>query len=243
MPDAKRELSQLEWHKKALLHAVDIVCDTWPRAISDLEAIGFPRGRSFDAAPGGGGSIVVADENGQPDRVPATGVEIVALNAHAAVGWVAELHDVTVRLLQAANPAAGVWPVPPTPAGLSTVLRGAVGHICATWQLDDIIDADPDSPNHRRDVFGLYRLADNGRRNWPPPPKKGDRAGEVTVGERGNQVETCAGCGDPIGGGRADPLKRIDDDPFHVKNAAGYWCYHAALRSRGRLGAKKTGAA
>lgn len=216
-----------EYHRRDMHHAVGLVAGVWPRAVVDLEAIGFPRARSYDGAPTGGhGSMMVPDEHGNMERVPATGVEIVALNTHVAVAWVAELHDVTVRLLREARPRAGVWPMPPPELYMATVGL-AVDRICDSWTADDLIDFDPASANYCRDVFGLYRLADSGVKFWPPPARKGDQAGTVTVGERGNSVELCKLCGEPVAGGRADPIRRIDGDAYHGKS-----CWFTVTRHR-----------
>lgn len=223
-----------EEHRRAMHRAVDRILDAWPRAHDDAQAVGFPAGRGYDSA-GGGRSGFLVDVDGEAEFVPATGVELAALNVTVAVAWLAELHDVIEGLCAAVWPGRAfslVW----TPTGLSGRLHEAVERVSAEWTLDDLIDTDPRSPNHRRDVFGLYRLADAAGRYWPAPVRKGERAGTVTVGERTNTVDVCVACGEPIIGGRADPLKRIDGDPFHVKNPAGIWCYHQALRSRGRLG-------
>lgn len=217
----------LEENRRALHRAVDQILDAWPKASDDAQAVGFPRGRGYGGTSGGqSGLRVPAEDGGGFDTVPATGVELAALNPSVAVAWVAELHDTVTRLLAAVWPARS-WSLVWTPAGLAPVLHEAVETLFGSWTLDDLIDADPRSVNHRRDVFGLYRLADDAARYWPPPPRKGDRAGTVTVGERGNSVETCRLCGDPVAGGRADPIGRIDNEPYHAS------CAKAVQASRG----------
>lgn len=222
-------LSQADWHRQALHHAIDIICDTWPRVTNATRLLdGYPPGRGYDTSRGNAGIRV------DGDTIPATSVEIAAIARLAPHAWVAELHDTTIRVLDAAWPMRA-WSIDwPT---LRPLLHQAVDTICDTWTLDDLIDADPQSPTHRRDVLGVYRLADRSAADWPPTATKGQTVAGVTVGARTNLVETCAGCGLPVAGGRDDPIKRIDGDPFHANaNPTGRWCYHAALRARGKLG-------
>jgi hypothetical protein len=197
------------------------ICEAWPRITDDMAAIGFPHGVM---QPSSGGNS------------ESSAVENAALSTSAdAVAWIAELHDVTTRLVTAAWPhqrTAVIW----NPGSLQQLLTAAIDAICADWKLDDIVDFDPQSATYRGDVFGLARLADKARRHWPATLAGGTTTKGVTVGQRGSSIEVCAGCLQAIGGGRADPLKRIDGDPFHVKNPQGVWCYHQALRSRGKLG-------
>jgi hypothetical protein len=88
----------------------------------------------------------------------------------------------------------------------------------------------------RHAMIELTRLANEARSRWSPPAT-GTLLGGEMVGARTSHVEMCAGCQLPIMGGSADPLKRLDGDPFHGRAGPGHgWCYHAALRSRGRLG-------
>lgn len=224
-----KHLTQIDFHRRHLHDAIDTIIDAWPRASEDVDAIGFP---SAVMQPSSGGTAEL------------TSVEAAALrgiNFGDAVAWIAELHDTTRRVLTAAWPSRTVKPAW-TAEQLRPVLHQAVDVICQTWTVDDLVDFDPASSNHRSDVFGLGRLAGTARRWWPATPKAGTTQDGVTVGQRGNTVETCTACQLPIGGGRNDPLKRIDGDPFHVKNPAGVWCYHQALRSRGRLGSQRRGA-
>lgn len=219
-------VTPLEENRRAMHRSVEVIIAAWPKAYDDAQAIGFPRGRGYDAAGGGRSGFTVETETGEVEFVPATGVELAALNPGVAVGWVSELHDTVTRLLAAVWPARA-WSLVWTPAGLAPVLHDAVDRLLGSWTLDDLIDADPRSANHRRDVFGLYRLADLALAYWPPPPKRGDRAGMVTVGERGNSVESCGLCGDPVVGGRADPIRRIDGQAFHGKS-----CWFTVTRQR-----------
>lgn len=223
-------MSTIEEHRQAMHRAVARILTTWPRVLEDAAAIGFPAGRGYGSSPGGGSSILVDGE-----RVPATGVEIAALNPGLATGWIAELYDVVTRLLGAVSPANArgvVW----TPEALSRPLQRAVDHICDDWAVDDLIDLDPASPNHRRDVFGLYRLSDMAARHWPPTVKKGDQVGSVVVGDY-ETAEDCGLCGMPTQPGRnaAGQLlrRRIDDAVFHALAGYGHGaCWWAVWRQR-----------
>lgn len=201
----KPAVTPAEENRQAMHRAVDRVLGAWPKAIDDAEAIGFPRGRGYDTA-GGGRSGFTVDTGGDLEFVPATGVELAALHPTIAVAWVAELHDVVMAVTSAAWPARA-WSLTWTPQALGPVLHAAV---------DRLADRFPAGGQVRRD---LYRLADMAALHWPPPPKKGDKAGTVTVGERGNTVELCKLCQEPVLGGHHDPCARIDGDPYHTSCA------------------------
>lgn len=211
-----RPLPAIEAHPRddqwaALHRAADLVCDTWPAALSDIDVIGFPPS-TMPAGRGGGDS---------------SSVETAILNPSVAVGWVAELHDVILKVLTAAWPGSAVgivW----EPDRVRPVLHGAIDELKASgWTLDDLVDFDPRSPNHRRDVFGLERLADAAARSWPAPARTGHNVDGVTVGARGNQTEICALCELPVAGGHGDPIRRIDGQPYHGRS-----CWFTVHRQR-----------
>jgi hypothetical protein len=64
----------------------------------------------------------------------------------------------------------------------------------------------------------LFYLASMAERHWPKL-RPGDEIDGVTIGERGNAVENCAHCGDPVSAGRLPSghtaIIRIDGRPFH----------------------------
>lgn len=71
----------------------------------------------------------------------------------------------------------------------------------------------------------LLALANQARRLWPPKPKEGETVDGVKVGERGNTAEVCVECQKVIGADAADPLRRIDQKPYHAKT-----CFYRAYR-------------
>lgn len=195
--DISEHRSQMDFHRQAMHSAVDKICRAWPQVVTDSAVCdGFGAGRGYDGTSRGGGE--------------SSAVEAAALSGLRASAWIAELHDVTQRIFEAASIKRRT---PTSPAELGPIVHHAVDRIVGTWTLDDLIDFDPQSPNFRRDVFGLYRLADRTERWWPTPTDL--RAGEVvdgvTVGRRGNQVHVCDLCGQPVAGGRADPVRYVPD--------------------------------
>jgi hypothetical protein len=209
-------------HRQAMHRAANRICTAWPRAHADSQAIGYPRGHRYDTTSRGTPSIDVDGEN-----VPATAVEIAALSGNRSVAWLAQFHDVVTNLVrQALGGRVAVW----TQLLVPVYLQDAIEALWATgWTLEDIIDADPHSPTYRRDVFGLYDLADKAARWWPDPVKNGQRIGQVTVGQRTNDAAMCVLCGDPVSGTSDDPIRRIDGQPFHGKT-----CYYQVWRQRRR---------
>jgi hypothetical protein len=224
-------------HRTAMHNAIDRVCTAWSHAALDISSIGFPVGRGFDAGTGGGPSVRVETAHARGalpavyERVPATGVEIAAFanpDIGYAVGWVAELHDITLAVLTAAWPLEHVvieW----QPEPVSVRLHAAVDTLAATWAAD--------RPGHPRVREDLYRLADAAARHWPEPPKKGTQMGGVTVGERTSTVENCGLCRTPVDGGRNDAgqllLRRIDGVSFHNTGGDGHEaCFWLVWRQR-----------
>ena len=63
---------------------------------------------------------------------------------------------------------------------------------------------------------------------WPTLAK-GDTIAGVTVGARGNLVEECGLCGNPVVGGAQDPIRRIDGQAFHRSP-----CWYTATVARAR---------
>lgn len=225
-PDSEPRRTVADDQRVTMGRAVDVICDAWPKALEDRQAVGFPAGRGLGGTGGGQSGIRLRREDDEGwETIPATGVEIAAITGTAAVDWLDLAHDTVRLILHAAWPDRTGWAVDWQPEQLRPVLHRAVARL--DYRIHDV------------ELTRLHQLANRARHLWPPPPKKGAREGGVTVGERGNDIETCAGCAQPVLGGRADPLKRIDGDPFHVKNPQGTWCYHQALRSRGRLGSQK----
>jgi hypothetical protein len=62
---------------------------------------------------------------------------------------------------------------------------------------------------------------------WPPLAAKGDTVAGITVGQRGNNIEVCGLCAQPVSGGHNDPIRRINGLPFHGKS-----CWYTVTRNR-----------
>jgi len=165
--------TQADHTQRALLTAIERIYSAYGSAVDDARSRGYPAGVDYNN-PGSGGSIIVENENGDAERVPATAVEIAALRKCEADQWL----NLVEKMV--------------------------------------------------RDVL---TIANMGQRLWPPTPATGTRIRNITVGGRTNLIETCGLCGDPIGGGHDDPIRRIDDDVFHHRT--GKWCWYAASRARG----------
>lgn len=82
----------------------------------------------------------------------------------------------------------------------------------------------------RKWLRDLTRLANEAKRRWPPTPKAGDVIEGVKVLETASAVEICTECHSPIGGNAADPLARIDGQPYHRQP-----CYNTVKRRRARV--------
>ncbi len=97
---------------------------------------------------------------------------------------------------------------------------------------EDVVDWWPQ--NIERLVQHIHVLANTARREWPPMPKVGQTIetpeGPVTVGERGNQAETCEECGRVIGANAVDPLRRDPDGKTYHKTP----CYETVRKRRQR---------
>lgn len=192
-----------ELTRRALHTAVDWVCYAWPKALNDAAAVGYAG--SVRPPDGRGGGIL-----DYPDPTGST-----AMLAGRAAGWLAELGDLVVRLLASPGEAVSQARAARTPRSAST-LHAAVEKLCH--------DRPPDREKVARSVIDLGNRA---HAWWPPPPKSGQLVEGVTVGQRGNLVETCALCQDPVAGGHQDPIRRIDGAPFHAKS-----CFYTVWRHR-----------
>lgn len=211
-------LTTFERTRRALHRAVDRICDAWPQALVDADCRGFSSGGE---KVGGRGSDV-------PDPTSSA-----ALCPDHAVGWLAELHDVAVEVLEQAGLR---WSVPWEARYSCGQLHDAVERICCDWTVEDLIDVDPRSSNYGRDVFGLERLADDAARWWPPTPKTGQQVAGLTVGTE-DVVEDCGLCGGPTQAGRNRDgqllRRRIDGQAFHAVAGYGHGaCWWTVWRQR-----------
>lgn len=143
----------VDYARRAFVNSVTRILNSWPAALNDANARGYPT-RLGD--PG--------------DRGESTSVEVAALARSDAREWLKDLD---------------------------------------------------------RTLSGVVVLANHAALLWPPPARPGVIVAGVTVGRRGNNVETCGLCGDPVSGGHADPIRRIDGQAFHGKR-----CWFTVARQR-----------
>jgi hypothetical protein len=73
----------------------------------------------------------------------------------------------------------------------------------------------------------IVGLANRSQLLWAPTPRHGSTKAGVTVGQRTNTVEVCGLCQEPVTGGHADPIRRIDGQAFHGRS-----CWFTVTRSR-----------
>lgn len=203
------QLSRAEHQRRALHRSVDRVCDAWPHARLDADARGFPSG-------GGGRGPV----GGHSDPTPGAALAEHGADGHA-VAWLAQFHDVVTAMLEPGSRV--VW----EPEAVRRLLHPAVEELIAGW------------PGEHEVVDALHQLADLAGLWWPKDPKVGQRVGGVTVGRRGNDVEVCALCKEPVVTGRSvsgQPLtRRIDGEPYHnLAEGSHGACWWQVWRSRHR---------
>lgn len=83
----------------------------------------------------------------------------------------------------------------------------------------------------RKAVRALMYLGAVAQRRWPPPVTPGVTVDGVTVGKRGNVVEICAHCKEPVPAMRMPNGKpsiiRVNGLPYHRNT-----CYHRLYRER-----------
>lgn len=191
-------VSQRELARRAMHRAVNVVIAAWPLAIADAAARGYPTSASGSGDVVGIGSVCT--DGGPTARTACTPA--------AAVAWLAELFDVIGIFLDPLFRVRGLQ------TGGWSAFSPAV--ISERWHMviEPPLNAFPSGEHSRR---RLYRLADMALRNWPPSLAAGDRVGGVTVGGRtvGGDLETCGLCAEPVAGGAADPIRRIDGVAFH----------------------------
>lgn len=190
------QISQTEHHRQALRRAVTEIMRCWPEALADTAVDGL-RARAYDTGGVGQSAGELVKDDGDPDdrgeRIRFTPVEQLALNPSVGVAWLAELGDIVIRL-----DCPGVF----RPDGVSHTLLVAAS---------DALAAMFPSEQPLRDR--VYRLADNGAQWWPRPPKKGEKVGNVTVGERTNDSGVCALCHQPTHSGNGTTGRRWVQDP------------------------------
>jgi hypothetical protein len=202
--------------QQALHRNIDTICDAWPHALNDVDAIGYGTGRTYDGTSRGGSEL--------------TGVEAAAEQllerGSPAVAFIAELADVVVDLTrQSSHPDGHPW----TPSNARRPLHDAVDELMGELPPERHWPAGPRGLLRR-----VERLASSAELWWPHQPlRKGQVVDGVTVGERGNQAELCHLCQIPVVSGRdsyGNPILKRDahGNPYHSVP-----CYFQMWRSRG----------
>lgn len=204
MTDPDDHLTPHERTRRSMHRAVDNIARAWPLAVEDANARGYP---SAVMQPHTGGS-------------ESTSVESAALRPSRAVAWLAELYDVQNLLF---TNTAGHSYVLYTPSVFQQHAHAYVERMLRQWM-----------PQTEQTIRRTITLANKAQLWWPPTPVKGATIQGVSVGQRGNDVQICAYCDEPVAGGAQDPLRRIDDDVFHKSP-----CWYAASVSRGRHTSKE----
>ena len=198
---------QVEHTRKALHSAVATILRVWPRAVIDTQ-------RSIVLAQSGrsGDTGMPGGVGGHSD--PTASMVASAVDAAApAVAWIAELGDVLGSLgLHGVN----------TPNQAMTGLYRAADTLCG----------DPDSLIVRR----IFRLADRGAQQWPPPVRKSN----APLTGAASDAEECGLCGILVQSGRNEAgnllLRRIDGQAYHATAEgdlrACYWTVWRQRRDR-----------
>ena len=103
------QLTPLEHTRRALHRAVDRICVTWPQALDDADARGYPQGVDYNVRRCGSDN---------------TSVEAAALTESHAVAWLAELAEVLGPLC-----GARTW----TYQNAVMPMHAAVQAMCLNW--------------------------------------------------------------------------------------------------------------
>ncbi len=193
---------------KAITSAIGRICDSWEIASDAAESRG-QGGGSDDVAVSSSGSV--GDPTGN-----------AAMVADHAETWLRQSRA-ALRLLVAITPEDADVPrwvgsfYPPTMR--AALIRCGVEAV-ALWPR-----------NFGKLIARLVGLANTASNEWPPSPKPGERVGEVVVGKRAQTLEYCGECGQPVAGGAADPIVRIDGKAHH-RNPCYYTVYSRTVRAR-----------
>lgn len=195
--DPDAGLTPYERTRRALHRAVDNIARAWSLALEDANARGYP---TAVMQPSCGGS-------------ESTSVEQAAMRPSRAVAWLAELHDTQQLIFKSRDGLTYTIREPETFRGHA---HAYVEHMLTQWM-----------PHTEHAIRQTITLSNKATAWWPPTPKAGQTVDGTTVGQRGNQTETCHSCGNPVSGGHADPIRRIDGFAYHGKS-----CWYNASRGR-----------
>lgn len=226
-PGAQRDAYLVSLHT-----AIDRICDGWEGAVEAVESRGYGQGRVYGDAQSTTVSRpskpvydsfgqFVGMERGSGEVRDVVGDEAIRFNL--ATKWLDDARSLLALLLAispADEPGERRWTGPFYPPRLRRTLHRAVVDAVELW---------PKNISHFFDK--IAGLGNEAAIEFPLSPKVGERIDGVVVGERALPVETCAECGKPVAGGAADPLRRINDKPFHQRP-----CYETARKRRQRAG-------
>jgi hypothetical protein len=149
MIDPDEGCTSSERSRRALVRAVDRIGQVWGRAVEDVDARGYPTGRS---------GIRASAEN--------TTVEAAALQLCQALVWLGQVDHLSRQAVQVANLGLRLWPPPSrygqTVDGVRIGARTSTVEMCAYCQLPvvpgQIRRVGPESvPVHRKPCWYNYR--------------------------------------------------------------------------------------
>lgn len=185
-----------------LTRAIGQICDSWPDAMAAEQSRGYPNG----SGNGSGGIGSHGDPTANSLQITKGG----AIKADKATRWLGDVRG-TLALMFKQSAATGMsWVGPFDPPRMRSALIDAGIELVELWP-----------KNVMRLFHRLYDLANEGKREWPPTPRKGDNIDGIVVGQKSITIEMCAGCGEQVFGGAADPIVRIDGKPYHKTTC--YW--------------------
>lgn len=164
--------------RQALHRSLNVIVERWPDALEDANSRGYPAGVGYNPT-------------GVHGNTENTIVETCALQPSHAVGWLAELADIVDLLRHHVFTDGGKLPRILTPGQLTLYGHVGIDNYLATWPSDA-----------EKNINRIINLANKALAWWPPPPKPGQTANGITVGQRGNTVENCALCDEPAPSGR-----------------------------------------
>jgi hypothetical protein len=119
-----RPMSNVDRTEQVLRRAIDRIYLAYGPAVDDSRARGYPGGVDYNN-PGSGGSIIIENEDGDPERIPATAVEIAALRKNDADRWLKLVEKMVRDVLTIANMGQRLWP--PTPQAGTRIRNITVG--------------------------------------------------------------------------------------------------------------------
>lgn len=208
---------------------VRTICAAWDAALEATQARGYPT-----ASPGPSAAPPSVSQDDDDPLHTRHGALIhqsggfcssdstgnAAMTPDAAAAWLSGAKR-TLSLLARflpddAESCDGLWVGPFDPPALVDPLMDAVSELVDIWPR-----------GVGRLLSRLVGLANQASAaGWGPPPKAGEVVDGVVVGRRESSVETCVGCGRPVAGGVADPIRRKDGKPYHGRS-----CYYRAWRA------------